>query len=306
MKLDEHEILQTCLSKSSIMFQDEEVKDAANLKRKRDTLDDHECRIPMKKRVSFGGVKVLNDSYVEASNSQTNDKSPHSFSEYQDLALKVERLEREIEILEVNSAEKHRDQLTASNLNYNSLLESLNKKLGINPRAPTDDDIMSMKTQNEEKSRTLKNLQANLLHETERHRTLLDKASEELTRIEEELRESKITKDARSQDSKCKLDKLRGQLRMYTGLTRMELTRTTDSLYRCRAIKSESEHMTFDIRFDVNERTHENVIHYSKVASTLNELECFLNASNFSLIESEIPMIFRRLMNVVTGCNSMH
>jgi hypothetical protein len=294
LQLNERDLQMTCLSKSSLSFPDEDAKDVGLLKRKRDETEDAESRMHTKKRVSFGGVRVMNDF-----DSELPVRTTYSAAEYNDLVLKCERLEREIEEMEVNSTEKLAAQRSFTDTSYVSLLETLSCKLGINPRAPSIEDVAALKAQNEEKFRVLRELQCNLRSETDRNIDLIKTAEETNHKLEDELRVSRMTKDARCQDSKSKIAKLRNQLQLYGTLTKIELTRHSDCHFIGKVLKTESESLTFEVRTESNEKTLEHYLHYNKLSSTFPDVEGFINSSLSFITESEVPMLFRRLLSAV-------
>jgi hypothetical protein len=289
LKLNSEDLLKTCLSKNSLMLYEEEVKDS--LKRKRDMSAD-ECRLKAKKRVSFGSVRILNEKEPDMLVEQP---SLRSAEEYNELAMRYERLEREIEELELKSArslDEHRSSMAAG---YDSLLENVSSKLGINPRGPSADDVEVIKAKNQEVFQTLSGFNDKLSHKVTRNSALLDAAAKEVRRLNEEVQASKSTKEAHSKQSKKKLVRLRSQLQWYTELTRTELTRLSDSDFRGRVVKSDRESLVFDLR--VEERS--GFMHYSKVSSTFSEVEGMIDSTIYNITEREVPMIFRRLLNLV-------
>jgi hypothetical protein len=289
LKLNSQDLLQTCLSKNSLLLFEEEVKDS--LKRKRDMSAD-ECRNKAKKRVSFGSVRILNDKEPDM---QVEQPDTWSAQEYDELVLKYERIEREIEELECNSARGLDDQRSRVAAGYDSLLESLSAKLGINPRGPSADDVTALKAKNQDVSQTVSHFKDKLQHKMSHYLPLVDATEDEIRRLEQQLRVSKSTKEAHSKQSKKKLVKLRGQLQLYAELTKTELKLMSNSDFRGRVVKSLKESLVFDLR--VEERNE--LMHYSKVASTFSEVEGMINSTIHNITEREVPMIFRRLLNLV-------
>lgn len=313
LHISDKEMLQTCLSKAPVTFLNEELKETGQLKRKRADTEDPDGIPPKKKRVSFGGARFINE-FNEISEQQDDLQvlPSHSLDEYLELTHKIERLEREVEILEANATEQHSRALESTTLGYNSLLDALNTKLGINPKAPSDGDVAALLAKNDEQFQVLKELEATLAYETQRHISLINAAEEEIHKVEEELHISKSTKDTRSQEAKLKLARQRGELNMYASMTRIELSRISDNQFRGKALKTVNEHLTFDIHTGTTEKTHEPVLHYSKVSTTIPrrtdsgiepvaEVEGFLNTSITNITEAEVPLLFRRLLSLVNN-----
>lgn len=283
---------------------EEEIIEGRSLKRKSSLLrtdesrgmkyrkrDDKENRD--KKRVSFSSNVIHHQIPSRLSELKLIENEvdiSYDIDTYEALLQELEQITQENEELSLNLE----NNLEQDNLNYAAVKKETTdiiiNTLGINPKAPTEEDLFSILAENTELAKNLKALEDKFHRTKEETDTEMTRMKAEEYTLQESYENLKSHKHQNMKDMKAKVDTLQDSLRMYRLLTNLETEETTTGTFHCRTNK-ENRAVEFDIVMG------EAVI-YKPVGNTA-QIDEFLKCELRDIEYLEIPFLFRRILNSI-------
>ena len=311
LSVSEDKISETSLSKP-VLFppsvkkpqSEEEIIEGKSLKRKSSLIrteesrgmkfrkrDDKENRD--KKRVSFSSNVIHHPIPARTSEEKPATQEieiQYNAETYEALLQELDQITQENEELAANLE----SNLEQENLNYSAMKEqttdTIINTLGINPKAPTEEDLARVLAENAELHHTLIILEEKLKRTKEESDAEMTRMKAEEFTLQESYENLKMLKQQSLKDMRAKVETLQDSVRMYRLLTNIESQEVSPASFHC---KSRNPNRAFE--FDM---LMSDSVRY-RPAGNSTQIDEFLKSELRDIEYLEIPFLFRRILNSI-------
>lgn len=246
-----------------------------------------------KKRVSFSSNVIHHPIPARTSEEKPTTQEieiQYNSDTYEALLQEFEQITLENEELSANL----QNNLEQDNVNFSVIrkqtTDTVINTLGINPKAPTEEDLARLLAQNTELQHTLLTLEEKLKRSKEESDAEMTRMKAEEYTLQESYENLKILKQQSLKDMKAKVETLQDSIRMYRLLTNIESQEVSPASFHC---KSRNPNREFE--FDM---VMSDSVRY-KPSGSSTQIDEFLKSELRDIEYLEIPFLFRRILNSI-------